>query len=189
MGLRRLSDSAEYFDLPLDPDNVSQRLRALAETFAPAPRKVRLLVAQDGAVTLESEPLTSPLASAPLPVAFARSPVDRSDPFLYHKTTRRSVYAQALASRPGFEDVILFNADGEVTESSRANVVAEVGGALYMPPVSCGLLPGTFRAHLLAAGAVTERVITIDELLSSPRVYLVNSVRGWMPVRLMKEQA
>ena len=187
--LRRLSDSAEYFDVPLDPASVSQRLRALAETFAPAPRKVRLLVARDGALTLESEPLPGPLDSAPLPVALARAPVDRGDPFLYHKTTRRSVYAQALASRPGFEDVILFNADGEVTESTRANVVAEVGGALCTPPVSCGLLPGTLRAHLLAAGAVTERVITVDELLSSPRVFLVNSVRGWMPVQLMREQA
>ena len=80
--------------------------------------------------------------------------------------------------------MILFNADGEVTESSRANVVAEIGGALCTPPVACGLLPGTLRAHLLAAGAVTERVITVDELLSSPRVYLVNSVRGWMPVAI-----
>jgi len=129
------------------------------------------------------------LDSAPLAVALARFPVDRGDPFLYHKTTHRSVYAQALASRPGFEDVILFNAAGEVTESSRANVAAEIGGALCTPPVSCGLLAGTYRAHLLETGDVRERVITVDELLSSPRVFLVNSVRGWMPVRLSKEQA
>ena len=77
--------------------------------------------------------------------------------------------------------MILFNADGEVTESSRANVVAEIGGALCTPPVACGLLPGTCRAQLLEAGTVIERVITIDQLRLSPRVFLVNSVRGMIP--------
>ena len=80
--------------------------------------------------------------------------------------------------------MILFNADGEVTESSRANVVAEIGGALCTPPVACGLLPGTCRAQLLDAGTVIERGIPIDQLRLSPRVFLVNSLRGWVPAGL-----
>lgn len=181
--LARLAESAAYFDVPLDRTAVERRLRTFAQTLASVPHKVRLLVAPDGADTLEAAPLPPP-PEAPLTVALARAPVDRNDPFLYHKTTCRRVYEEALAARPGFDDVILFNAEGEVTESSRANVVAEIGGARYTPPVVCGLLPGTFRARLLAAGEVAERVITVDELRRSPRVFLVNSVRGWMPVRL-----
>ena len=178
--LARLRDSAAYFDYPLDPADLAQRLDRFARTLPASPHKVRLLVAQNGAVTLEAAPIAASPDTVPLPVALARRPVDRESPFLYHKTTQRRLYAEALASRPGFGDVILFNADGEVTESSRANVVAEIDGVLCTPPVACGLLPGTFRAHLLETGAVTERVITVAELSASPRVFLANSVRGWM---------
>ncbi len=174
----RLEASAEYFDYPLDPAAVRQRLADLARTLTARPHKVRLLAARDGAVTLDAEPIAIPSADLPRPVALAHTPVDRSDAFLYHKTTHRKVYAEALASRPGFEDVILFNAEGEVTESTRANVAAEIGGVLCTPPVACGLLAGTCRAQLLEDGVLTERVIAIDELLHSPRVFLINSVRG-----------
>lgn len=183
--LTRLRDSAAYFDFALVPAGLEQRLDRFARALPDAPHKVRLLVAKDGAVTLEAAPIAASPDSEPLPVALARSPVDRESPFLYHKTTQRRLYAEALASRPGFGDVILFNADGEITESSRANVVAEIDGVLCTPPVSCGLLPGTFRAHLLETGVVTERVITVAELFASPRVFLVNSVRGWMPATVI----
>jgi len=184
--LARLRDSAAYFDYPLDRANLVQRLDRFARTFSPAPHKVRLLVARDGAAALEAEPIRPrPADAAPLRVALARHPIDRRLPFLYHKTTHRRMYADAGTSCPDADDVILFNAEGEVTESTRANVVAEIDGALCTPPVPCGLLPGTYRASLLAAGTVAERVISLEALLSSPRVFLINSVRGWMPATVM----
>jgi para-aminobenzoate synthetase/4-amino-4-deoxychorismate lyase len=110
--------------------------------------------------------------------------VDVSDPFLYHKTTNRRVYDDARAACPGFDDVILWNAKGEVTESCIANVVVEIGGSLFTPPVACGLLAGTYRARMLEEGRVAERVVTVEELRSSPRVLLVNSVRGMVEVKV-----
>ena len=50
----------------------------------------------------------------------------------------------------------------------------------------CGLLAGTFRAHLLDAGRITERVIAVREALRSRRVYLANSVRGMYRVAIVK---
>ena len=180
--LARLEASAEYFDYSINPAAVRQRLQNLAHGLPLIPYKVRLLVAQDGAITWEAKPVSIPSNAFPRSVALARSPVDCSDIFLYHKTTHRRVYAEALASRPGFDDVILFNADSEITESTCMNVAAEIDGVLCTPPVSCGLLPGTYRAHLLETGAIAERVISIDQLLHSPRVFLINSVRGMIPV-------
>jgi para-aminobenzoate synthetase/4-amino-4-deoxychorismate lyase len=119
-------------------------------------------------------------------VALAREPVDPDDVFLYHKTTCRRVYEQAAKAHPGVADVILHNCRGEVTESTVANVVAEIDGRLCTPPVHCGLLPGTCREELLARGTIVERVITIEELLGSPAVYLVNSVRGKRLVRVAR---
>ena len=113
----------------------------------------------------------------PLHVCLAATAVDSANPFLYHKTTNRVVYEQALAACPGYADVILWNEKGEVTESSIANIVVELDGKLYTPPIPCGLLPGTYRAYLLEQGKVKERVIRKEDLSNSPHIYLVNSVR------------
>jgi para-aminobenzoate synthetase/4-amino-4-deoxychorismate lyase len=51
--------------------------------------------------------------------------------------------------------------------------------------VRSGLLPGTLRAALLARGEIVEAVVHVDELPRATRVWLVNSVRGWMPAVLM----
>ena len=120
----------------------------------PPPRvrqKIRLLVTKKGRITLENEPLPAADA-APLHVAVAPGPVDSSNPFLYHKTTNRSLYEAARAACPGYDDVLLLNERGEVTESTIANVAVEIEGTLYTPPVRCGLLPGTLRADLLERG-------------------------------------
>ena len=46
-------------------------------------------------------------------------------------------------------------------------------------------LAGTYRAHLLARQAIRERVITIEELKRSDRIYLINSVRKWIEAELV----
>jgi para-aminobenzoate synthetase/4-amino-4-deoxychorismate lyase len=112
-------------------------------------------------------------------VTLAKQPVDSSDRFLFHKTTRRDFYS---------DDVIMWNERGEITESGIANVVVRIDGELVTPPVSCGLLPGTFRAHLLDRGEIKERVITIEEFKNATEIYLINSVRKWMRVTLVVEQ-
>ncbi|HEX5133100.1 MAG TPA: chorismate-binding protein [Candidatus Krumholzibacteria bacterium] len=179
--LARIAESAAFFGRPLDADRVRTELDTLAAAFAPVPQRVRVSVAADGAVRCEAAPLAA-APERPRRVAVARGPVDSTDAFLLHKTTARDVYRAALASRPGCDDVVLYNERGEVTETTIANLVVEVDGVRATPPVVCGLLPGVQRARLLEDGVVCERVITLAELLASPRVWLVNSVRGMWEV-------
>lgn len=183
--LRRLAESARYFDIPLDVPAVERALHDAASGFPHGRRRVRLLVDQQGRFTLEHAPLT--VSVRPWRVAIPRRPVDAQDRYLYHKTTRREVYEQARADCPGYDDVLLWNARGEVTESTICNLVLRCGEALLTPPVHCGLLPGTMRAHLLARHRLTERVVTLDDLAHADALYLINSVRGWIPVELNRE--
>jgi para-aminobenzoate synthetase/4-amino-4-deoxychorismate lyase len=118
--------------------------------------------------------------------ALAAGPIDSSDPFLYHKTTNRAAYQHALASRPGAADALLFNEKNEVTESTIANLVFELDGRLFTPPIECGLLAGTARAQMLNEGKIGERTIKVDELVLASRLYLLNSVRGMQPILLTK---
>jgi para-aminobenzoate synthetase/4-amino-4-deoxychorismate lyase len=83
-----------------------------------------------------------------------------------------------------FDEVLLYNENNELTEFTIGNLVAEIDGRLFTPPISCGLLAGTFRSYILETGKVSERVIRKDELDNCSKLFLVNSVRKWVDVRL-----
>ena len=119
-----------------------------------------------------------------LRLQLAPVPVNPNQRWLFHKTTRRQVYDAARAACPGADDVLLWNEQGEVTETTIANVVARLGGRLVTPPLSCGLLPGTLRAWLLDQGQVIEQVIRLDELAGC-ELYRINALRGWQRVALV----
>ena len=175
--LARLKDSAIYFSFSADIDAIRNKLLSLTRAFPHTAHKVRLLVAKNGRITCKPEALRHSTATHIQRVCLAKSPIDSSNPFLYHKTTNRLVYDQALAACPGYDDVILRNEKGEVTESCIANIVVELDEELYTPPVQCGLLAGTFRACLIEQDKIREKVIGIEDIARSPHIYLINSVR------------
>ena len=183
--LQRLANSAEYFLFSADLDEIRRELRRRADQFEPRPQRVRLTVSRRGAVRVETRELAPPAAF--VDVAVALSPVDRSDPFLYHKTTHREVYRRALEEVPGATDVLLYNEQGNVTESTIANLAIEIGGALLTPPVCAGLLPGTQRRHMLERGELTEGDVPLEHVLETRRVYLLNSVRGMQEVAVREK--
>jgi para-aminobenzoate synthetase/4-amino-4-deoxychorismate lyase len=178
--LHRLAESAEYFDIPLSIPFLRSRLNVECSTFnVQFPLRIRLRVARDGKITLESTPLDLRNASSPVRVRLAAKPVDPGDRFLYHKTTHRAVYEQAKAGVEDCDDVLLWNPAGELTESTIANIVVERNGELLTPPVRCGLLPGTYRAELLEQGNIREAILPVSELSPSDKIHLINSVRKW----------
>jgi para-aminobenzoate synthetase/4-amino-4-deoxychorismate lyase len=177
--LRRLSESAEYFQFEYDERRVNDELsRSVAG--ATAPLRVRLLMSPLGAARVECTLLHAP--NGPARFRLADAPVSRNDVFLYHKTTNRAIYDRAR--KGGADDVCLWNEDGEITESTIANIVVELDGCRVTPPVDCGLLAGTFRGELLERGDITERVVLRDELRRADRIWLINSVQGWRPAAL-----
>lgn len=196
--LARLTASAKHFGFRVDLDRVEARLAELEASPGIGRRRVRLLVGSAGEVTLEESPLEA--TRRPWTVVLAGEPVDRADPFLRHKTTRREVYERALEGArerarrdrpeaPPSDDVLLWNREGELTESTVANLVVRLGGRLVTPPAACGLLPGTFRAELLERGRIEERIVRIEDLERADALYLVNSLRGWIPFRLAGNNA
>lgn len=180
--LRRLRDSADYFDFAFDETRVLRELERAASDLPRAGHKVRLLMAREGALTLTAEPLAS--QPEPILLALAATPVNSSDKFLFHKTTRRAVYDEAMAVRGSASDVLLWNERGELTDTCAANLVVQFGDEFFTPPVECGLLGGAYRAHLLDLGKIRERVIPWQELVDARALFRINSVRGWQRAHL-----
>ena len=179
--LDRLQDSARYFGFTCPLLHVRE---TLAREVASSDRdlRVRLLVARDGEVRTEQAPL-EPDAGV-LRVGLAKMPIDPADPFLFHKTTNRT--QQERERRPAYDEIILWNPHGEITEAMTANIVVDLEGRRVTPPVACGLLAGTMRAELLATGTITEERIRIERLRAAQRFWLINSVRGWREATLVK---
>jgi para-aminobenzoate synthetase/4-amino-4-deoxychorismate lyase len=171
--LKRLADSAEYFDFKCDIEKIRDHLQSLRFKN---PTRIRLLLNKEGSFEVQHFEINRGGDTAST-LAVAKEPVNSQDVFLYHKTTNRAVYERAKADFPDADDVLLFNERGEVTESTIANVIIELDGRKVTPPVSCGLLAGTFRDELLAIGEIEEQVITLDDLKRADSVCLINSVR------------
>ena len=182
--IARLLDSADYFDFSVSKEKLDEILDRLAAGFNTSQR-IRLLVDQQGNITTEHKLLEPPSSAANVfKVYLANKPIDSNEIFLFHKTTQRSIYENSKKDHPDCDDILLFNERGELTEFTIGNLVVEMDGKLYTPPISCGLLAGTFREHLLEKSQIGERVIHVKELKDCSKIFLVNSVRKWQPVHL-----
>ncbi len=177
--LARMASSARTLRFTFDEEMVTQRLRARATGWDASlgDRRVRLVLARDGTVTVENESVVTP--SGMMRVGLATDRLDPGDPFLRHKTTQRTIYERAFAAATaaGLDEAILLNRRGEVAEASRNTVFVEEDGQLLTPPLSCGALPGVLRQSLLESNTAVEREVTVDMLTSCP-LWLGNSLHG-----------
>jgi len=177
--LKRLAESARYFDFRFMKSEIDQELRTIAKSHERGIWKVKLELEKSGAI---KSSVTDLAELGPRKVALAGSPVDQSDRFLFHKTTNRKFYDDELSLHPDCDDVIFWNDNREITEATIANVVVRLDDQLVTPPIESGLLAGTYRAELIAEGTISERKITVDDLARATEVFLINSVRKWMTV-------
>lgn len=180
----RLRKSAAYFDFPFCKDKLVHTLDAYKKSHTDQSLRVRLTLSSEGSIKLEGSPLIKNKNTSEK-VVFAQQPVQQDDVFLYHKTTHRSVYEEAKKTQPDYFDVLLWNMRGEITEFTIGNIVIERDGKFLTPPISCGVLPGTFRESLIEKGILTEQVIHKEDLRPSDKIWLINSVRQWVAVEMV----
>ena len=199
--LKRVADSAQYFQFPPNTEKIKTHLSQLSERFSslktPQPPdkpgiKVRLLIHKNGRIETTITPCTLPANSqfppengeneSPLRVKLSLTKTNQNSPYLYHKTTLRELYNEERESalREGFGEVIFQNEKDEITEGSISTIFIKKRGMYFTPPISSGLLPGTFREHLLAnfPDQIKEKTLFVEDLHDADTIYLANSVRG-----------
>lgn len=177
--IERMQDSAMYFGFMFLRAELEDYLNKLASEFKSA-RRVRVLLNKFGETNAETKSFQS--QEKPFKARLAEQPIDSKEIFLYHKTTKREIYP----SLNGCDDILLYNQHGELTEFTIGNLVVEINGELLTPPISCGLLAGTFRSHLLETGKIREYIISKNDLAKCSKIFLINSVRKWVDVSLIK---
>ncbi len=114
-------------------------------------------------------------------IILSNSSINSKNIYLKYKTTFRPWYEFILDD---YFDIIFYNEKGEITEGTRTNIVVQIDGGLYTPPLECGLLNGCYRQYLIDAKKVKEKVLYKKDLESAEKIYCVNSVRGMVEVEL-----
>jgi para-aminobenzoate synthetase/4-amino-4-deoxychorismate lyase len=185
--LERLRNSAGFYGFKFPAENVNSVLERISAAYFTGSFKLRVVLFRNGRI--ETDVSRIEIDDRERRVALATQPIDSTDRFLFHKTTRREFYNDQLVAQPDCDDIVFWNEKGEITESTIANVVVEIDGELFTPPVTAGLLAGTFRNHLLAEGKIKERTITIEELEQAKQFFLINSVRKWIKANFSRKGA
>ncbi|MEQ1698082.1 MAG: aminodeoxychorismate synthase component I [Hyphomicrobiaceae bacterium] len=177
--MARLQRSAAHFGFKCD---LVQARAALAQKAAGSQHlRVRLLLSEDGTVTVAATPIALPVPGAEIRYVVSPTRVDSAEPFLAHKTTERQLYDrewQHFHDTAGADEVVYLNERGELAEGSRTTIFIERDGVLLTPPLNAGALPGVLRAQLVAQGRAVEQTLTLADLEAAEVVYLGNSVRG-----------
>ena len=184
--LARLAASSATLGFVCNAETVASALaKAVTATEHPHLR-VRLVLSRDGAIETSITPIAPVPSTTIWRVALAQKRFRADDPMLRHKTTRRALYEEELAravERDGVDEVLFLNERDEICEGARVNLFVPRGDRLITPPLSCGLLPGTLRARLIAEGRAIESVLALKDL--PPQFYLGNSVRGLVRATLI----
>ena len=178
--LARLSASAHYFGFQFDQAAVVTAIETTRAALGTGAFRMRVGLAQDGAVTVTTAPLTE--LAQPVGLIVAGPGTSADDLFLRHKTSIRSAYDAAwqAAEQRGAFDALFFNERGELTEGGRSNVFVRLAGRWYTPPLACGVLPGVMRAQILADPVwdAQECVITAPMLAQAEELMVCNALRG-----------
>ena len=176
--LARLAAAVDHLYALELPDVLDALVRHTALEHG-GPCRLRVLVDPDGQVGLQVAPLPPEASQHLVAVVVPGGLGDRK------WRDRRLIDALEESVAPALP--LLVDLDGQVLETTRANVLAWSGGALVTPPLDGRILPGVTRARALAAAnaanlSIEERPLVLEDLLQARGVLVTGALRGVQPV-------
>jgi len=184
--LKRLKTSASNFGIKFSDNELRQELNKSEQQLSSNERDtrcVRIILHKKGTFEVQLKPLVDKNFEKKI-VKFDTQATDTKNIYIQNKTSFRAIYERAQKTQPNFFDIILWNQNNEITESTIANIVIKNGASYSTPPESCGLLPGTFRQKLIENKIIDEQIIYKNDLQKADEIFLINSVRGWVRVHI-----
>lgn len=181
--LKRIKASARYFGIPWHEETLRRQIEeAVGRLSSPAGAwRLRLWLDSRGQTEIEAMPFNDD--PKPVRLSLATEPIAPQQIWHYHKTDQREIYTRHKQGVPSeADDVLLWNPRREITETTIANILFQWRGKRYTPPISCGVLPGVYRAHLLRKGVTAEKILTLDMLDEIEGMWLINALRKERPV-------
>ena len=97
-----------------------------------------------------------------------------------------NILAKQEAMNQNYDEALLLNTASNLADGAISNVYLVKDGEIFTPPVADGALPGVVRCILLeefnTRFSITERSISVPDLLDADEVFLTNALMGVKPV-------
>lgn len=109
-------------------------------------------------------------------------------PFLKLTNLANHFFASIDAKEQGYDDGIMINHEGYLTEGCSFNIFFLKEGIIYTPHLDTGILPGITRDILLSIFEelkiqFKEGYYKVEDLLNSEEAFATSSVRGIVPIQ------
>jgi len=95
----------------------------------------------------------------------------------------------AKAASRGFDEVLIENASGELTEGAVSNFIFLSNDQWLTPPLSSGLLPGIIRGVAIDAGLASEKIMYAKDIDQITHGFVLSSLRLAQPISMLAERA
>lgn len=185
--LQRLSAALEFFSLPVSMEKIRQEIAGTLsrEEVRQGRKALKIAVSRENVlVSVRENHYCREDYLRGFHTDF--SPIWRNEtsPLTYHKTLNYGdcILEKRRAAALGIHEPIFLNTRGQITEGATSNVFFIRQGKLVTPPLSCGMLPGIVRCHILSIYEVREEIILPEEVPEYEEMFLTNSLLGIMPV-------
>ena len=105
-----------------------------------------------------------------------------------------SILAKMEAVDAGYDEAIMLNHDGVISEGSGENLFVVRNGVVYTPPIAVGCLDGLTRNAVMTLLAeegyeIVERTLDRSDLYYSDEVFLTGTAAEVTPVREIDDRA
>jgi len=179
---RRLQGSAKALGFSLDEQDMHAVLLQKLASLEPTQQyRMRLDLHHDGSMTVQHAAL-APLAPGPARLVLSDTPLPPQETaLLMHKTSLRSGYDAAIRKAMALDafDTIFVNARGELSEGARSNLLIQLNGQWYTPPLESGVLRGVMRTRLLErCPHIKEKALHPQDALSAQALMVCSALRG-----------
>jgi len=201
--IARIRSSGKIFglELPFSTGKIRKIVKRLLALGSLSDARLRLTLWQDDG---GSEIMVAASGYKPYPLnkykqgfsAGIASLRQGQDSFLaQHKTSSRLIYEANFyeAQRRGFDEAIMLNQRGDITEATRSNIFFAKNKTLFTPALDCGCLSGITRRVVgdLAAQygiELYEGRFTLEDLYAADEAFLTNSLMGIMSLRRVENK-
>lgn len=95
------------------------------------------------------------------------------------KSCNALIYAMAArqAKENKWNDALVCNTQGNIIESTIANIFWVKDNNVYTPPLTEGCIAGVMRRHIMSLIPVTEKPLTTEALMQADEVFLTNAIK------------
>ena len=179
--MRRALNTARRNDLPFPNEELIRQ--AVTETIAANPcaiGRLRILFGDNGTLLVTHQEYLEITKPAHLGVIQRRQAGSGIVEKRYPYTENLKLLKDAQSE--GFDDYLLINHEGKVSETAIANLIFQIDGQWVTPPLSDGVLPGVMRALLVEKAGVLVRQIDAGQVPKIESGFVVSSLKIAQPI-------